>query len=251
VAHLLVIGGTDSSDGAGVHADIETIHRLGGTCSLCITAVTAQGGGNLFKSHSVPSSIVQDQLESIIEQNFDGIKIGMLPNRETIEIVAKFVKKVPESFVILDPVLKSSSGETLCSEDSEVILKEKLFPFATLITPNLLEANFLTGEKCNNYEGITKLAGKCLTFGSNAVLIKGGHLADDKCKDFLMFQNGETKSYVHERIPNGTEVRGTGCRLASAIAYYFTSNNSLSNSIEKAVDYLGKYISLKTKTSRT
>ena len=70
MAHLLVIGGTDSSGGAGVHADIETIHRLGGTCSLCITAVTAQGGGNLFKSHSVPSSIVQDQLESIIEQNF-------------------------------------------------------------------------------------------------------------------------------------------------------------------------------------
>jgi hydroxymethylpyrimidine/phosphomethylpyrimidine kinase len=248
VAHILVIGGTDSSCGAGAYADIETINGLGGTCSLCVTAVTVQGGPSHFKSHSVPPSIVQGQLESIEDQEFDGIKIGMLPDRETIEIVAKFLKRFSKPFVILDPVLKSSSGETLCAEDSKAFLKEKLFPLATLITPNLLEANSLTGETCYNFEGITKLAEKCLTFGSDAVLVKGGHFADVKCKDFLMFQNGENKSFVHERILNGTEVRGTGCRLASAIAYYFTINKSLSISIEKSVDYLRNYISLKTKS---
>ena len=89
------------------------------------------------------------------------------------------------------------------------------------------------------------MAEKCLTYGSNAVLIKGGHLESSDCKDFLMFQDGTVKSFVHDRILNGTDVRGTGCRLASAIAYYFVCNKNLTLSIDNAIDHINEYIARK------
>jgi hydroxymethylpyrimidine/phosphomethylpyrimidine kinase len=245
VPNLLVIGGSDSSGGAGVSADIQTIHHLGGSSTLCVTAVTAQGPRGFFQSHAIPGSILQAQLESIRELSIDGIKIGMLPNTESIDIVAAFLNSVSIPFVIIDPVLKSSSGGTLCSEDCISSFKENLFPLATLITPNLDEANFLTQESCSQYEGVPILAEKCLIFGSDAVLIKGGHLESNDCKDFLMFKDGTVKSFVHDRILNGTDVRGTGCRLASAIAHYFVCNKNLTISIENAVDYINEYIARK------
>lgn len=243
--NLLVIGGSDSSGGAGVSADIQTIHDLGGSCSICITAITAQGSKGIFQSHSTPLSILQAQLESTLEQSIDGIKIGMLPNAESVDIVAAFLKRVSIPLVIIDPVLKSSSGETLCSEDCVSSFKENLFPLATLVTPNLYEANFLTGESCCKHEEVPMLAEKFLTFGSDAVLIKGGHIESNYCKDSLMFQDGTVKSFVHDRILNGTSVRGTGCRLASAIGYYFACNKNLPLSIEKAIDYITEYIAKK------
>ena len=243
--NLLVIGGSDSSGGAGVSADIQTIHHLGGSSSLCVTAVTAQGPRGFFQSHAIPGSILQAQLESIREEAIDGIKIGMLPNSESIDIVAAFLNSVSSPFVIIDPVLKSSSGGTLCSDDCVSSFKENLFSLATLITPNLDEANFLTQKSCSQYEGVPKLAEKFLTYGSDAVLIKGGHLESSDCKDFLMFQDGTVKSFVHDRILNGTDVRGTGCRLASAIAYYFVCNKNLTLSIDNAIDHINEYIARK------
>ena len=116
---------------------------------------------------------------------------------------------------------------------------------ATLVTPNLYEANLLTGESCCKHEEVPMLAEKFLTFGSDAVLIKGGHIESNYCKDFLMFQDGTIKSFAHDRILNGTSVRGTGCRLASAIGYYFACNKNLALSIEHAIDYIIEYIAKK------
>ena len=132
------------------------------------------------------------------------------------------------------------------SKDGILALKENLFPISSLITPNLDEANLLTSENCLHYEGVPRLAQKCISFGSGAVLIKGGHLNTNQCKDLLLVDGAIQKSFVHERIPNGTEVRGTGCRLASAIAYYIACDNSLQFSIENAIAHLSNYISQQT-----
>jgi len=244
--NLLIIGGSDSSGGAGVSADVGTINHLGGVCYPCITAVTAQGNDGFFKSYTIPKSILEAQLQSVKEQQIDGIKIGMLPNREAVEIVAAFINEIPCSTVILDPVLKTSSGNFLNSKDGILALKENLFPISSLITPNLDEANLLTSENCLNYEGVPELAQKFISLGSDAVLIKGGHLNTHQCKDLLLVDGAIQKSFVHERIPNGTDVRGTGCRLASAITYYIACGNSLQFSVENAIAYLSNYISQQT-----
>lgn len=243
--NLLVIGGADSSGGAGVSADLATINELGGECCTCITAVTAQGKDGFFKSYTIPSSILEAQLQSVKGLQIDGIKIGMLPNRDAVEIVAAFINEISCTTVILDPVIKTSSGKFLSSKDGIAALKETLFPVSSLITPNLDEANLLTSGNCLNYEGVPMLAEKCLSYGSGAVLVKGGHLNTPQCKDLLLVDGGVQKNFIHERIPNGTEVRGTGCRLASAIAYYSACDNSLHFSIEKAIVYLSAYISQK------
>ena len=241
---ILVIGGTDSTGGAGVFADSETIHSLGGHCFLCVSAVTVQGSKSPFVCHSLSPSMLQFQLDSMREYQIDGIKIGMLPNRESVEIVASFIEKISCTNVVLDPVLKTSLGEDLCSKDTIISLKECLFPLASLVTPNLNEANVLTSKKCSYFEEIPKLAEHFLSLGVKAVLIKGGHLKDNKnCKDYLLSDDGNFNCFENSRIPRGSEVRGTGCRLASAITSKFISSVSLTIAVGNAIDYVRNYIS--------
>lgn len=247
---ILVIGGIDSSGGAGLSADSETIHSLGRHSVLCPSAITIQGKKSPFKSYDLPPSMIESQLDSIEESQIDGIKIGMLPNKESVEIVASFIEGISCANVILDPVLTTSLGESLCTEEGIDSLKEILFPLVTLITPNLNEANSLTDESCSDFEDFPKLAEKCLSYGTEAVLIKGGHLNDIKrCKDYLLFKDKNYKSFDHRRIVSGSEVRGTGCRLASAITCKFVSINSLTTAVGEAIDFVGSYISRKATQS--
>lgn len=240
---LLVIGGSDSSGGAGITADIETISGLGGKCLPILTAVTAQGANGFFHSHAMPAAILEAQLESVADQKIDAIKIGMLPNKVSIKILSDFLEKSTCKSIILDPVMMSSSGSTLMNEDAVNILKDLLFPLVSLITPNLFEANFLTEGNCTDKNEIPIITSKLISLGSNAVLLKGGHLEGAQCTDFFLQSNGNKNTFEHERIKGGTEVRGTGCRLASAISYYLACGRSLPKAISQGVDYLQSYIS--------
>ena len=241
--NILVIGGSDSSGGAGVTADIEIISGLGGRCYPILSAVTAQGSNGSFHAHIMPSAILEAQLDSIGHQQIDAIKIGMLPNKDSIQSVANFLKQIRCASIVLDPVIKSSSGASLISPDAITTLKDLLFPLVSLITPNLFEANFLTDLNYTIKKEFSIVANKLLSFGTNAVLLKGGHLVGDQCVDLFLHSSGDEITFEHKKIPNGTEVRGTGCRLASAISYYLASGESMPKAIKQSIDYLQDYIS--------
>jgi hydroxymethylpyrimidine/phosphomethylpyrimidine kinase len=239
---LLAIGATDSSGGAGLSADLETFNSLGDDCLLCVTAVTAQSNSSYIDTHAVPSSMIDAQLRSIGDQKIDAVKIGMLPNTETIEIVSDFISQISCKNVVLDPVMRSSSGGRLFMEESIESLQGVLFPHITLITPNLAEANTLTKESVVNFEGLPGLAKKCIEMGVDSVLIKGGHISEKPCRDLLFSQNQQL-ILENKRISGGTEVRGTGCRLASAIAHYLANEEiSLECAVKRANNYLHGYI---------
>lgn len=240
---VLAIGGTDSSGGAGVSADIETISYLGGSCLPIITAVTAQGNDGLFHSHAIPPSTLANQLDSIDKQKIGAVKIGMIPNHESIEVIASYLKKIGTTFIVLDPVIKSSSGYSLISDSAAKSLRDLLFPIVSLVTPNLFEAKFFAEENYTNYNQFATLADQLIKSGANAVLLKGGHLDSPQCEDIFQSSNGEKTTFEHERIPNGTEVRGTGCRLASSICYYLAMKEPMSKAISLGVNYLQGYIS--------
>lgn len=243
--NIVVIGGTDSSAGAGLTADLETIFKLNGKCFPVFTAVTVQGPGQYFNSQVIPPSVIKEQFDSILNQKIDAIKVGMLPNKESIEEVAQFSERINCPRIILDPVIKSSSGASLLPEQDLGYLKEVLFPHVSLVTPNLLEANRLTGENYSSTSDFPHLAQSFLSFGTKAVLIKGGHSKSILCTDYFLDSGGSESFFEHERIPNGTQVRGTGCRLASSIAYYLGDGQNMAGSVQSGIEYLQNYIAEK------
>lgn len=248
--HVLIIGGSDSSCGAGISADIETLVNLGSHFYVCVTAVTAQKDIAFQKSLSVDASTIKAQLDSVHGNKIDAVKIGMLPNIETIKIVTEFLGKISCSKIVLDPVFKSSSGGILCSIESIQLLKKILLSHVTVLTPNLDEANILCSSEICDSENIYNLAEACINYGSESVLIKGGHSTDATCKDFLLNSNNKKFTFERERIAKGTEVRGTGCRLATAIAHFLALGNSnLERAVSNAGDYLHQYIIKKVSES--
>ena len=199
-------------------------------------------------STSIESSMVKAQLECIGDQHFDAVKIGMLPNSETIKVVAAYLSQISCSKVVLDPVFKSSSGGALCSKESINLLKENLFPLVHILTPNLDEAGIIADVDSYDFKNIPRIAQRCLDFGAHAVLVKGGHSKEDICKDFLLSSTEKGVILEQDRVIGGTDVRGTGCRLASAIAFYIAKGDlELNFAVNQARIYTLDYILKKYK----
>ena len=239
---VLLIGGTDSSGGAGLVADIETIINLGGTPTISISSITAQTNAELRKSHAVELEIFEEQLNTNVSTGIDAIKIGVLPTPELTNAVVNFLKVHPCKKVVLDPVVYSSSGGLLVAEDTLDVMKKKLFPLCSLITPNLEETSILTGRNSNIMNNPEDVSGIFFSLGANAVLIKGGHANENICKDFLIQKDNDLLVFKTERKQGATEIRGTGCRLASAIAFFLASGISLNQAIEKGRHYLQSFM---------
>lgn len=239
---LLLIGGTDNSGGAGLVADIETAKTLGAVSTICVTSVTAQSDKELLNSYAIPSQILEDQLKTIGAESIDAIKIGMLPTLESVQIVAGFIENCSCSNVVLDPVISSSSGGALSDKNAILGIKENLFSLSTVITPNIIEANIFT--KTNNSEPIDldQISENFFSMGVNALLLKGGHLNIDECEDLLVSADRKQMVFKHERIPGGTDIRGTGCRLATAVAYYLASSLKLDLAVERGINFVQEYI---------
>ena len=240
---LLVIGGSDSSGGAGVFADLKTCHDLGCEVSVAVTAVTAQSDRRHYHSHVLPKEALQSQLLALGDFGIDAVKIGMLPDLESIEVVRDFLLAHSFEHVVLDPVFSSSSGGSLSTEEGIASLNKLLFPHVELITPNFLEASRLVKQVGLLSESQAAMAVACLDLGPKAVLVKGGHCSGEECVDFLATNDGERLAYSHKRIPGGSKVRGTGCRLASAIACFQAKGFELKESVGEACEYLAGYIS--------
>jgi hydroxymethylpyrimidine/phosphomethylpyrimidine kinase len=224
---ILIIAGSDSGGGAGIQADIKTVTMLGGHAMTAITAVTAQNTQGVSAVHAVPTEVVLAQIDDVIADiGVDAIKIGMIGSPFTALHIAERLEKIEGIPVVFDPVMVATSGATL-ADDATVAAFGKLMDVATLLTPNLPELRRLTGEE-DEVAGALKLVSdhRC------AVLIKGGHEEGDALADALIEEDNMT-SWQGQRIETNS-THGTGCTLASAIAFYLGAGLGLAQSVERA-----------------
>lgn len=241
VAKILIIAGSDSGGGAGIQADIKTATAHKTYCSTVVTSITAQNTQKVHAIFDLPCEFIRKQIEVVLDDiNFDTIKIGMLSNVEIIETVAsclaKKFKKIP---LILDPVMVSTSGDNLLAKNAIETLKKKLITRAKLITPNIDEAEILSGTKIKNLGDMRLAAKQIKALGCEAVLIKGGHLsfADGKIYSLLLDSEGDFHLISNKKIAV-KKVHGTGCSLASAIACNLAKKLELLPAVKKANDYV-------------
>lgn len=215
-ARVLAIGGSDSSGGAGVQADLKTIMALGGYAMSAITAVTVQNTVGVQAMHTLTPELVRDQIRAVLDDiGVDAVKTGMLGNAFVAAAVADALRDV-KAPIVLDPVLAASSGAVLVDEDGRSVLRERLLPLAALVTPNIPEAEALSGQKITDPQDQRTAAEALLEQGAKAALITGGHGAGDDLVDVLLWDKGE--AVLESKRIETTSTHGTGCTLASAIA---------------------------------
>lgn len=233
---VLTIAGSDSSGGAGIQADIKTITAHKMYAMSAITALTAQNTVGVFDIFEATPEFVGKQLDAIFTDIFpDSIKIGMVFSSKIIKAIVGKLKQYNAKNIVVDPVMVSTSGCRLISEDAQKALINELLPIGTIITPNIPEAEVLCGFKINNEGDMIKAAEAISEKHSGAILVKGGHLVNDAVD--LLYENGSIHWYKSERI-NNPNTHGTGCTLSSAIACNLAEGKSLDEAIRNAKKYL-------------
>lgn len=232
----LTIAGSDPSGGAGIQADLKTFACNKVFGESVITSLTAQNTTGVFAIEDVSPDFVGRQLDAVFTDIFpDAVKIGMVSNRYIIKIIADKLIEYNAKNIVLDPVMVSTSGCKLISDGARTTLASSLIPLATLITPNIPEAEVLTKMKItdkNDMENSAKILSEKFKV---AVLVKGGHKINDACD--ILFHNGQVTWYNSPRIENNN-THGTGCTLSSAIAANLAKGFSLEVSIKNAKNYL-------------
>jgi len=238
---ILIIAGSDSSGGAGIQADIKTVTALGSYAMTAITAVTAQNSKGIKKITPIPTKNVQKQITMILDDiGANGVKIGMLHNVGIIKCVYSILKKYKLKNVVLDPVMVTKGGTKLISNSSIKYLKKLLLPMSNLVTPNIPEAETLTGYSILNKEDMIKAAKKILNMGSKNVLLKGGHLKSKMIFDILATKK-EIKVFPKRKIRT-KNTHGTGCTLSSALATCLSQKKSIIKSCKISLNYVNKAI---------
>ena len=237
----LTIAGSDSCGGAGIQADIKTMTANGVYAMSAITALTAQNTTGVSDIYEVSPEFLQAQLKAIFEDiTPDAIKIGMVSSSDLIKTIAKSLKEYNGKNIVLDPVMVATSGAKLISDDAISTLKEYLIPLATVITPNIPEAEVLSNMEIHNEEEMIKAAAVISEKYDCAVLCKSGHSINDA--NDLLYRNGEYKWFYGKRI-NNPNTHGTGCTLSSAIASNLAKGRDLDTSVEKAKAYISGALS--------
>ncbi len=239
---VLIIAGSDSGGGAGIQADIKTVTALGGYAMTAVTAVTVQNTLGVTGVHEIPPPVVSDQIKSVLQDiGADVVKTGMLSSVAVIEAVADalsdFGDTVPR---VVDPVMRAKGGHALLAEDASQALIKSLIQGAAVVTPNLPEAEVLTGREIKTIDDMESSISALRDLGADAVLLKGGHLAGEKVVDILITQTDVVR-FEDERI-HTTSTHGTGCTLASAISTGLASGLSLTDSVARARHYVRKAI---------
>ncbi len=236
IKKVLTIAGSDSSGGAGIQADIKTItvHKM--YAMSVITALTAQNTLGVDAIFEVTPEFAGKQLDSVFCDIFpDSIKIGMVSSAEIITTIADKLTKYNAKNIVLDPVMVSTSGSKLICDDAIDALKNKLMPLADIITPNIPEAEVLSGMTILSEDDMIKVAKKIGEFYSGAILIKGGHMINDATD--LLYKNGEALWFRGKKIDN-PNTHGTGCTLSSAIACNLAKGVDIAAAVKSAKDYL-------------
>jgi len=241
IPKILIIAGSDSGGGAGIQADMKAITYFKGYAMTAITAVTSQNTKGVQAIFPLPIDHVESQINSVLQDlNPDIIKTGMLADTNLIEMIAD---KVGDYKLVIDPVMVATSGDILVPQDCVLAIKEKLLPKSFLTTPNLHEAELLSGQKINNTEEQIEAAFKILDLGVKNVLVKGGHLTNKMITDVLVEDDKTVNCFESKKI-DSKNTHGTGCTLASSIACLIGHGNNLSESVQKGIDYVQKGILL-------
>lgn len=236
----LTIAGSDSGGGAGIQADLKTFsaHHVFGMS--VITAVTAQNTVEVRSIQTIATNIIADQIAAVFEDiQVDAVKIGMLGSSDVIETVADQLSIYQPTNMVLDPVMIAKSGDRLLSEDAITTLKTKLLPLATVITPNLPEAEALTGLKMETEQDLYTACQMLHELGAKNVLLKGGHSLGNPND---LFYDGENFHWLKAERISTKNTHGTGCTLSSAIASNLANGLLLKDSIEAAKTYITEAI---------
>ena len=232
----MTIAGSDSSGGAGIQADIKTMTANGVFAMSAITALTAQNTTGVQGIMGVPADFLKQQIDSCITDiRPDSVKIGMVAQSEIIKTIAERLRFYEIKNIVVDPVMVATSGAKLIDDEAIETLKSELLPIATVCTPNIPEAEILSGMKIESADDMIKAAKTISEKFSCAVLCKGGHNLNDA--NDLLFENGNYKWFNEKRIDN-PNTHGTGCTLSSAIAANLAKGSSLEEAVKKAKDYI-------------
>ncbi|MDD2485365.1 MAG: bifunctional hydroxymethylpyrimidine kinase/phosphomethylpyrimidine kinase [bacterium] len=242
IPQVLAFGGTDSSGGSGLSADQRAVRDGGGYLFGIVTAVTAQGPAGVASVIPISAEGVRDQAEAILKEGLrpDAIKCGMLVNAAVVSTVADIIAEYSLSNLVLDPVILSTSGRCLLDGEGIKMLKQRLLPLTTLVTPNIPEAEWLTGVQIRKEDDMHQVISILMKHGVQAVLLKGGHATGDEVMDILYDGTGFQR-YLHRRLPGNP--RGTGCTLASAVSVRLAGGMEMATAVFQSLDYMQQVIS--------
>ena len=237
----LTIAGSDCSGGAGIQADLKTMTMNGVFAMSAITALTAQNTTGVRAIQEATPEFLKDQIDAVFEDIFpDAVKIGMVASSELIRVIADRLRYHKAKNVVVDPVMVATSGSSLMKNDAVQTLTRELLPIATLVTPNIPEAEILSGIAIKTKEDMVAVAKQIGEDYHCAVLLKGGHSVNDA--NDLLYMCGETVWFNGKRIDN-PNTHGTGCTLSSAIASNLAKGFTLAESVQRAKEYISGALS--------
>ncbi|MDE6189693.1 MAG: bifunctional hydroxymethylpyrimidine kinase/phosphomethylpyrimidine kinase [Clostridia bacterium] len=232
----LTIAGSDCSGGAGVQADIKTMSAIGVFAMSVIVSVVAENTSRVISIEDVSPKTIADQIDAVFEDiSVDAVKVGMLSSPDCMKTVAEKLTQYKPKHIVIDPVMYAKNGCPLMQESAIDTLIKTVIPIATLLTPNIPEAEKISGMKIETVEDMKTAARKIVELGAKAVLVKGGHYIGD-ARDVL-YDGKEYREYVSKRIDT-KNTHGTGCTLSSAIASYLALGESLDSAVENAKSYV-------------
>ena len=238
---ILIVAGSDSSGGAGLQADIKTVTSLGSYAMTAVTAITIQNTLGVKSVIPISADEIKNQIIYVARDiRPDAIKIGMLHSSEVIKKVVDSLGRIKVKNVVLDPVMVAKGGAKLIDKKAIQVLKDKLIKRVSLITPNILEAEVLTGVKINNKLDMILAANKLINLGVKNVLIKGGHLKSKNVEDIFL-NRSSIKVYESQRY-NTKNTHGTGCTLSSAITTFLACGKSIEKACELGIKYVNSAI---------
>jgi hydroxymethylpyrimidine kinase/phosphomethylpyrimidine kinase len=236
---VLSIAGSDSGGGAGIQADIKTITSLGAHALTVITALTAQNSLGVSAIHPVPSGFIARQIQAVVEDRPpDSVKVGMVYTAAAVREVSRMIADYRLSPVVVDPVLRASTGRALLEPGAIRVLKDQLLPLATVVTPNLDEAEILTGKRVRTLREMERAAIEIFRLGPR-VVIKGGHLKRESPDVF--FDGKEVTVFPGKKIASPF-THGTGCVFSSALATFLALGENLKKAVHSAHDLVRKAI---------
>ncbi len=235
---VLTIAGSDSSGGAGIQADLKTMTMNGVYAMSAVTALTAQNTTGVRAIQESTPEFLKQQIDAVFEDIFpDAVKIGMVSSSELIRVIADRLRYHKATNIVVDPVMVATSGSSLMKTDAVKTLIDELLPMAVLVTPNIPEAQILSGMSVDSKEDMEKAAKTIGDTYNCSVLLKGGHSVSDA--NDLLYSKGMMQWFAGKRIDN-PNTHGTGCTLSSAIASNLAKGFTLADSVQRAKDYISE-----------
>lgn len=240
ISRALTIAGSDSGGGAGIQADLKTFAALGVHGMSAVASVTAQNTVGVYETYDLPPELIAKQIDVVVEDiGVDAAKTGMLHSKEIIEVVAGKIAK--HGFpTVVDPVMMAEVGAPLIQEDAVDTLREKLIPVAEVVAPNILEAQALTGIEIETVEDMRKAAVEISKFGAAAVVVKGGHLKQEKAVDVLYY-DGDFFTFEADKYRD-VGIHGAGCTFSAAIAAQLAKRMGVPEAVKTAKDFITQAI---------